>query len=94
MEELFHNIPPLIGSVLLVLASPDREVASQSLPVAKTFRWLFLPEDLIQSCQTKSLEHLLRFTKTFPNRSPIALILFRTLGTQSLSLELQTSGQR
>jgi hypothetical protein len=58
MEELFYNIPPLFGSVLLVLASPDTEVAPQNLPVAKIFRGLFLHEDLIQSCQTKSLEHL------------------------------------
>jgi hypothetical protein len=30
MEELFYNIAPFFGSVLLVLASPDTEVALQN----------------------------------------------------------------
>jgi hypothetical protein len=57
-----------------------------SAPKVETSRWLFLHEDLIQSCQIKSLEHLLRFNKTHSNHSPMALLLSRTLGTQSWSL--------
>jgi hypothetical protein len=78
-----YNIPPFIGSILLVLASPDTEVVPWNLPVEKILRRLLLHEHLIESGQIKSVEHHLRFNKTYPNHSSRALLLSRTLGTQS-----------
>ena len=51
INRLLHSIPQLPGSVQIVLASPDTEIAPLRLPIPKIFGTPFLYEDMVQSGQ-------------------------------------------
>src|SRR5271170_2561884 len=43
IERHFYNIPPIPGSLHLVLTSPDAEIAPQNLPISKIPQLVFIP---------------------------------------------------
>src|SRR5277367_3402263 len=47
----FYCIPPIVGSLIPVLASPDTEIPFQTLPISKIFGMPFLHEDIVRSGQ-------------------------------------------
>ena len=84
--QLFYNISPVPGSIQFVLASPDTEKATQTLPISKVSASPFLHEDMLRSGQITGVERSSTNPMTPPNFIPIQLLLPVKVGAPSCSL--------
>src|SRR5271155_6043896 len=86
----FYSIPPIVGSLIPVLLSPDTEIPFQTLPISKNFATLFVHEDMVRSGHKSVVEQRSVSSTTYKNFSPIGGLLHGTMGTQTCRL----SGKR
>src|SRR5271170_1942292 len=84
--EPFYNIPPLLGSVPVVLASPDTEIPPQNLSVATILPWHFLHEQILQSGPKSNVDQLLTHRICPPNFPSIVVFLHVLIIQQNLSI--------
>src|SRR5271168_4447131 len=86
----FYSIPPIVGSLIPVLASPDTEIPFQTLPISKISASPFLHEDMVRSGHKDCVAQRSTSSTTYPNFSRISVLLHGTVGTPTCRL----SGKR
>src|SRR5271154_3115732 len=82
----FYSIPPIVGSPIPVLLSPDTEIPFQTLPISKIFATLFVHEDMVRSGHKNSVEQRSMSSTTYKNFSPIGQLLPGTVGAPTCRL--------
>src|SRR5277367_316117 len=71
----FYCIPPIVGSLIPVLASPDTEIPFQTLPISKIFGTPFLHEDIVRSGQKNGVGQRSSPSTIYQNLSRIGALL-------------------
>src|SRR5277367_6975519 len=82
----FYSIPPIVGSLIPVLASPDTEIPFQTLPISKIFATLSLHEDILQSGHKNIVGQRSMFSTMYQNFSQISVLLLGTVGLLTCQL--------
>src|SRR5271154_5780833 len=81
-----YCIPPIVGSLIPVLASPDTEIPPPHLPIPKISACPFLHEDRVAQRSMSSTR--------YPNFSRIGLLLHGTVGTPTCRISGKRDGQK
>src|SRR5271163_4928373 len=82
----FYCIPPIVGSLIPVLASPDTEIPFQTLPISKIFGTPFLHEDIVRSGQKNGAGQRSVCSTTYQNFRRIGRLLPGTVGAPTFLL--------
>src|SRR5271170_1803223 len=82
----FYSILPIVGSLRLVLASPDTEISFQTLPISKIFETLFLHEDVVRSGHKTGVGQCSMSSTTYKNFSQIGVLLHEPVGAPTRPL--------
>src|SRR5271154_3896307 len=82
----FYSIPPIVGSLIPVLLSPDTEIPFQTLPISKSFATLFVQEDMVRSAHKDIVEQRSMSSTTYKNFSQIGGLLRGTVGAPTCRL--------
>ena len=88
----FYSIPPIVGSLIPVLASPDTEIPFQTLPISKFSASPFLHEDMVRSGHKDSVAQRSMSSTTYPNFSRIGIQLHETVGAPTFRLSEKRDG--
>src|SRR5271170_7292983 len=88
----FYCIPPIVGSLIPVLASPDTEIPFQTLPISKIFGTLSLHEDVLQSGRKDGVEQRSTPSTTYENFSQNGILLPGTVGAPTHRLSGKRDG--
>src|SRR5271154_2068533 len=87
----FYNTPPIFGSFLPVLTSPDTEMAPKTTPRAQNVASPFLHQDIVQSDHKTTDAQPPASCKTYQKFSQIRQLLHGAVGAPSWQL-LQEPG--
>ena len=86
----FYSIPPILGSLIPVLASPDTEIPFQTFPISKIFATLSLHEDILRSGHKNIVGQCSMSSIMYQNISQLGVLLLVTVGSPTRQL----SGKR
>src|SRR5271154_595285 len=88
----FYSIPPIVGSLIPVLLSPDTEILFQTLPISKNFATLFVHEDIVRSGHKDIVEQRSMSSTTYKSFSRIGRLLHGTVGAPTRPLSGKRDG--
>src|SRR5271154_4327116 len=78
-----YSIPPIVGSLIPVLASPDTEIPPPHLPISKIFGTPYLHKDVVRSGHKEIVEQLCVCPRACPKLNQIRPLLPGTVGAST-----------